>query len=190
MTKKSLKLATFVAASLFAFSAAAQDKAATAQPAAAEMSGPADGASAPDFKLQDQKGDWHTLHQYQGKWVVLYFYPKDDTPGCTTEVCTFRDDVLKLHKAGADVLGVSLDDIKSHAAFAEKYHVPFPLLADNTQSTAKAYGVLTNHMGVSYAKRETFLIDPSGKVAKHYVKVDPKENSGQVLADLAALKKS
>jgi len=105
-------------------------------------------------------------------------------------VCTFRDDVAKLHKAGADVVGVSLDDVKSHAAFAEKYHVPFPLLSDNTQATAKAYGVLTTHLGVNYAKRETFLIDPSGKVAKHYVKVDPKENSGQVLADLAVLKKS
>lgn len=152
---------------------------------------PAVGSAAPSFKLQDQKGDWRTLDQYRGKWVVLYFYPKDDTPGCTTEVCTFRDDVLKLHKAGAEVLGVSLDDTKSHAAFAEKYHVPFPLLSDNTQATAKAYGVLTysEKMKMSYAKRETFLIDPAGKVAKHYVDVDPKANSGQVLADLAALKK-
>ncbi|TLY51263.1 MAG: peroxiredoxin [Gammaproteobacteria bacterium] len=177
--KSLLKIATFAAAAAFAFNVAAQDAA-----------GPADGAAAPSFKLQDQKGDWHALNDYHGKWLVLYFYPKDDTPGCTTEVCTFRDDVAKLHKAGADVVGVSLDDVKSHAAFAEKYHVPFPLLSDNTQATAKAYGVLTTHLGVNYAKRETFLIDPSGKVAKHYVKVDPKENSGQVLADLAVLKKS
>ncbi|MFT3790788.1 MAG: peroxiredoxin [Rudaea sp.] len=157
----------------------------------ARADAPAVGSAAPAFKLQDQKGYWRSLDQYRGKWVVLYFYPKDDTPGCTTEVCTFRDDVLKLHKAGAEVLGVSLDDIQSHAAFAEKYHVPFPLLSDNTQTTAKAYGVLTysEKFKMTFAKRETFLIDPAGNVVKHYVDVDPKENSGQVLADLAALKK-
>jgi thioredoxin-dependent peroxiredoxin len=156
-------------------------------PAAAQ---PQDGQAAPEFKLQDQKGDWHTLGQYHGKWVVLYFYPKDDTPGCTTEVCTFRDDVLKLHKAGAEVLGVSLDDTKSHAQFAEKYHVPFPLLADSDQVAAKEYGVLATHLTFVYARRETFLIDPQGKIAKHYKDVDPKENSTQVLTDLAALKQS
>ena len=172
------RLAAVLAALVFALHAYAADVA------------PAVGSAAPDFKLQDQKGEWRTLDQYHGKWVVLYFYPKDDTPGCTTEVCTFRDDVLKLRKAGAEVLGVSLDDIKSHAAFAEKYHVPFPLLADNTQVTAKAYGVLASKLGFTYARRETFLIDPTGKVAKHYVGVDPKENSGQVLADLASLKQN
>ena len=159
-------------------------------PFAAEPAAPQDGQAAPEFKLQDQGGKWHTLGEYHGKWVVLYFYPKDFTPGCTTEVCTFRDDVLKLHKAGAEVLGVSLDDVDSHAKFAEKYHVPFPLLADSKQSVAKDYGVLTysEKMKLSYAKRETFLIDPSGKIAKHYADVDPKENSAQVLADLDALK--
>jgi peroxiredoxin Q/BCP len=155
-----------------------------------EAAGPQDGQAAPDFRLQDQKGDWHTLAQYHGKWVVLYFYPKDDTPGCTTEVCTFRDDVAKLHKQNAEVLGVSLDDVKSHEQFAEKYHVPFPLLSDNTQSTAKSYGVLATHLTFTYARRETFLIDPQGKIAKHYKDVDPKANSGQVLADLDSLKKS
>jgi thioredoxin-dependent peroxiredoxin len=152
--------------------------------------GPQDGQAAPAFKLQDQKGEWHTLAQYHGQWVVLYFYPKDDTPGCTTEVCTFRDDVHKLRKAGAEVLGVSVDDVGSHAKFAEKYHVPFPLLADSTTSTAKDYGVLATHLTMTYARRETFLIDPQGKIAKHYKDVDPKENSTQVLADLAALKQS
>ena len=154
------------------------------------MAGPQDGQAAPDFRLQDQKGDWHTLAQYKGKWVVLYFYPKDDTPGCTTEVCTFRDDVAKLHRQNAEVLGVSLDDVKSHEQFAEKYHVPFPLLSDNTQATAKSYGVLATHLTFTYARRETFLIDPQGKVARHYKDVDPKANSGQVLADLDTLKKS
>ncbi|MBA8887068.1 peroxiredoxin Q/BCP [Dokdonella fugitiva] len=151
--------------------------------------GPAVGDAAPDYRLQDQKGDWHTLAQEHGKWTVLYFYPKDFTPGCTTEVCTFRDDIVALRKAGADVYGVSLDDVKSHAEFAEKYHVPFRLLSDADQSTAKAYGVLTSKLGMSYARRETFLIDPAGKVAKRYKDVDPKENSKQVLADLAELKK-
>jgi peroxiredoxin Q/BCP len=154
-----------------------------------EPAGPEDGQPAPEFRLQDQNGKWHTLHDYHGKWVVLYFYPKDDTPGCTTEVCTFRDDVAKLHRQNAEVLGVSLDDVASHEKFAAKYHVPFPLLSDSTQATAKAYGVLTTHLTFTYARRETFLIDPQGKVARHYKDVDPKANSGQVLADLATLKK-
>ena len=158
--------------------------------AIADDTGPQDGQPAPAFRLQDQKGVWHTLDQYKGKWVVLYFYPKDFTPGCTTEVCTFRDDVLKLHKQGAEVLGVSLDDVKSHAEFAAKYHVPFPLLSDAKQETAKAYGVLTTHLTFTYARRETFVIDPQGRIAKHYKDVDPKANSGQVLADLEALKKA
>ena len=150
--------------------------------------GPAVGAMAPEFHLQDQKGAWHTVAQERGKWLVLYFYPKDFTPGCTTEVCTFRDDIIKLHKAGAVVLGVSLDDVKSHAQFASKYHVPFPLLSDADRSTAQTYGVLTSKLGMHYARRETFLIDPQGRIAKRYMNVDPKENSKQVLADLAALK--
>lgn len=154
----------------------------------AENAGPTVGQVAPDFHLQDQKGAWHTLAAERGKWIVLYFYPKDFTPGCTTEVCTFRDDIIALRKAGADVFGVSLDDVKSHAEFAEKYHVPFRLLSDADQSVAKDYGVLTSKMGMSYARRETFLIDPAGMVAKRYRDVDPKENSKQVLTDLAALK--
>ncbi len=169
-------------AALFSAPIAAEEPAAPA--------GPADGAPAPEFHLQDQKGDWHTLAQEHGKWVVLYFYPKDFTPGCTKEVCTFRDDVIALRKAGAEVLGVSLDDVKSHAEFAEKYHVPFPLLSDAKQETAKAYGVLTSKMGMTYAKRETFLIDPQGKIAKHYRDVDPEKNSKQVLADLGSLSKA
>lgn len=161
-------------------------------PLAAEevFAAPAEGQPAPKFRLQDQNGKWHTLADHSSKWVVLYFYPKDFTPGCTKQVCTFRDDVIALRKAGADVLGVSLDDVKSHAEFAEKYHVPFPLLSDADQSTARSYGVLTSKMGMSYAKRETFLIDPQGNVAKHYRDVDPEKNSKQVLADLATLNKN
>lgn len=148
------------------------------------------GQSAPAFRLQDQNGKWHTPADHRGHWVVLYFYPKDFTPGCTTEVCTFRDDVAKLRQAGADVLGVSLDDVKSHADFAAKYHVPFPLLSDADSTTAQAYGVLASKIGFKYARRTTFLIDPNGKVAKVYQDVDPEKNSGQVLADLASLKAS
>lgn len=149
---------------------------------------PQAGQPAPDFRLQDQNGKWHTPADFRGHWLVLYFYPKDFTPGCTTQVCTFRDDIARLRKAGADVVGVSLDDVKSHAEFAAKYHVPFPLLADSDKKVATAYGVLTSKMGMQYAKRTTFLIDPEGKVAKVYQDVDPEKNSGQVQADLSALK--
>ena len=179
MKRSILSLLVLLFAAVFALPLAAEEP-----PAA---TGPTDGAPAPEFRLEDQHGKWHTLANHEGRWVVLYFYPKDFTPGCTKEVCTFRDDVIALHKAGAEVLGVSLDDVKSHAEFAEKYHVPFPLLSDANQDTAKAYGVLTSKMGMTYAKRETFLIDPTGKIAKHYRDVDPEQNSKQVLADLAEM---
>lgn len=146
------------------------------------------GQSAPAFRLEDQNGKWVTPADFRGRYLVVYFYPKDFTGGCTAEVCSFRDDILKLRKAGASVVGVSLDDVKSHAQFAAKYHVPFPLLADSDHSVATAYGVLTLDAGVHYAKRTTFLIDPQGRIAKIYVDVDPEKNSGQVLSDLAALK--
>lgn len=148
------------------------------------------GGVAPAFRLQDQNGHWRSPVDYQGHWLVLYFYPKDFTPGCTTEVCTFRDDIAKLRQAGASVVGVSLDDMKSHADFAAKYHVPFPLLADTDRKTASEYGVLHSMVGMHYAKRTTFLIDPQGKIAKVYADVDPKANSSQVLADLATLKQA
>lgn len=146
------------------------------------------GQQAPTFRLEDQHGKWVTPADFHGHYLVMYFYPKDFTGGCTTEVCTFRDDIAKLRKAGAEVVGVSLDDVKSHAAFAAKYHVPFPLLADSSRAVATAYGVLSSVGSVHYAKRTTFLIDPNGKIAKIYVDVDPEKNSGQVMSDLASLK--
>jgi thioredoxin-dependent peroxiredoxin len=149
---------------------------------------PRAGQPAPAFRLQDQNGHWHTPADHPGRWLVLYFYPRDFTPGCTTEVCTFRDDVLKLRKAGAEVVGVSLDDVKSHEAFAKKYHVPFPLLSDADRKVAEAYGVLASRGGMHYARRTTFLIDPKGNVARVYEDVDPEKNSAQVLTDLATLK--
>ena len=146
------------------------------------------GDVAPAFRLQDQNGHWHAPADFHGHWLVLYFYPKDFTSGCTAEVCTFRDDIAKLRKAGADVVGVSLDDVKSHADFAAKYHVPFPLLADSDRKVATDYGVLTEHLGMHYARRTTFQIDPQGRIAKVYVDVDPEKNSAQVMSDLATLK--
>lgn len=146
------------------------------------------GQPAPAFKLQDQQGHWRSPADYHGHWLVLYFYPKDFTAGCTTEVCSFRDDVVKLRQAGADVLGVSLDDTSSHAKFAAKYHVPFPLLADSGHKVSAEYGVLDSHLGFHFAKRTTFLIDPQGKIAEVYQDVDPSRNSAQVLADLSRLK--
>jgi peroxiredoxin Q/BCP len=153
--------------------------------ASAYAQGPKLGTSAPDFKLQDQNGKWHTLADYRGKWVALYFYPKDQTPGCTTQACEFRDNIFAYRDAGAVILGVSVDDIASHKAFAEKHGLPFTLLADPTKETAKRYGVL-NFTG--FAKRETFLIDPKGTIVKRYaVTGDPKGHSQVVLKDLKAL---
>ena len=145
------------------------------------------GDPAPDFELQDQGGQLHSMEDYRGKWVALYFYPKDDTPGCTTEACEFRDNIFAFKNLNCQILGVSLDDVDSHKDFAEKYSLPFPLLADTEGTTANAYGVKSKYMGMSVAKRQTFLIDPDGNIAKHYAKVDPDTHSQQVLADLEAL---
>lgn len=145
------------------------------------------GAAAPDFELPDQDGQLHSLEDYRDSWVVLYFYPKDETPGCTTEACEFRDNIFAYRRLNAQILGVSLDDVESHAAFAENHGLPFPLLADTEGTVADAYGVKTRMMGMTIAKRQTFLIDPEGKVARHYEKVDPDSHSGEVIADLETL---
>lgn len=143
------------------------------------------GDPAPGFELPDQNGVLHSLEDYLDHWVALYFYPKDDTPGCTTEACGFRDDIFKYRSLGAQVVGISLDDSDSHKAFAEKYELPFPLLADTRGRAADAYGVKSRFLGVTIAKRHTFLIDPEGNVAKHYADVDPETHSAEVLADLS-----
>ncbi|MBX3694712.1 MAG: peroxiredoxin [Steroidobacteraceae bacterium] len=167
--------------------AAALAFAAAATPALAADS-PAVGAPAPDFKLQDQSGKWHTLDEQKGKWVVLYFYPKDNTPGCTTQACEFRDNIFAFRSAGAVILGISVDDVASHEAFAKEHGLPFPILADSTKAVAKSYGVLYKAMGVmEVARRDTFIIDPQGRIAKHYEKVDPKGHSEFVLAELKSL---
>ena len=148
---------------------------------------PTSGEAAPDFELKDQDGEMHSIEDYRGKWVALYFYPKDDTPGCTTEACEFRDNIFAFRNANCQILGVSLDDEESHKDFSEKYGLPFPLLADTEGTTADAYGVKSKMMGFTVAKRQTFLIDPDGNVAKHYEKVDPATHSKQILADLEEL---
>ena len=144
---------------------------------------PAEGDQAPAFRLKDQAGEWHTLADYRGGWVALYFYPRDDTPGCTTQACAFRDDVFEFKKRGIRIIGVSLDDSESHARFAEKYNLPFTLLADTEHEAAKAYGVLGSFGLFKVAKRQSFLIDPEGRVAVHYREVDAQANSRQMLAD-------
>ena len=146
------------------------------------------GEPAPDFELVDQKGRLHSIEDYRGKWVVLYFYPKDGTPGCTTEACEFRDNIFAFRDANSQILGVSLDDEESHKAFAEKHGLPFPLLADTNGTAADAYNVKSRILGMTLAKRQTFLIDPEGNVAKHYDKVDPEAHTAQVLADLEKLR--
>ena len=150
---------------------------------------PAVGQPAPAFKLQDQDGKWHSLADYKGKWVALYFYPKDDTPGCTTQACGFRDNIFAFNKEGAVIVGISVDDVASHKEFAEKHGLPFALLADSDKAVAKRYGVLKTYMGVmEMARRDTFLIDPDGRIAKHYESVDPDGHSKVVLEDIKALK--
>ena len=156
-------------------------------PAAAPAGSPAEGTQAPDFKLQDQKGEWHTLKEYQGKWVVLYFYPKDETSGCTTQACELRDNIFAFRKADAVILGVSADDVASHKEFAEHHSLPFTILADPNKEVIKKYGVLWSPKeGVELASRQTFLIGPDGKIVKHWDKVDPKGHSDMVLAEIKA----
>lgn len=146
------------------------------------------GGAAPAFKLQDQNGKWHELKDYRGKWVALYFYPKDKTPGCTTQACEFRDNVFAFRDAGAVILGVSVDDVESHKEFSEKHSLPFPILADDKKVVAKEYGVLKRFLGtIELAKRDTFLIDPEGKIVRHYADVDPKGHSQLVLKDIKEL---
>ena len=145
---------------------------------------------APDFTLIDQNGLTHSLQDYAGRWVVLYFYPKNDTPGCTKEACAFRDDYKVIVAQNTQVLGVSVDNRASHEKFAEKYSLPFPLLSDENGQVAKSYQALMSLGPLKYAKRHTFIIDPDGKIRKIYRKVDAASHSKQILADLKLLKEN
>ncbi len=148
------------------------------------------GDDAPTFSLPDSQGNQVSLNGYKGKWAVLYFYPKDDTPGCTKEACQFRDDFKTLEALGAKVIGVSIDDSFSHKKFAEKYNLPFPLLSDASGEVAARYGALHNFLIIKLAKRYTFLINPQGKIAKIYLSVDTSKHSQEIIDDLKKLKES
>lgn len=147
------------------------------------------GINAPEFTLPDQDGTMHSLSDYKGKRVLLYFYPKDDTPGCTTESCNFRDGYDEFQKMGLVILGVSKDSVKSHKKFAEKYSLPFPLLSDETGSTVEAYDSwgMKKFMGREYMGilRNSFLIDEEGKIAKVYESVKPADHSKEIKVDAA-----
>ena len=149
------------------------------------------GTKALDFTLPDQNGESHTLSDYHGKWVLLYFYPKDDTPGCTKEACGVRDMFPKFKKMDAIVFGVSADSVVRHKKFAEKYKLPFTLLSDEDKKIINAYGVWAKKkfMGREYMGilRTSFLIDPKGKIAKIYEQVKPDAHAEEVLTDLQVL---
>jgi peroxiredoxin Q/BCP len=151
---------------------------------------PCEGSDAPDFTLPSQEGSSVSLKDYRGKWVVLYFYPKDQTPGCSREAHNFQVDQPKYAERNAVVLGVSLDSVDSHKKFCAKEGLNFKLLADTDHKVTDSYGSLTNLGLVKFAARHSFLIDPSGKVAKAYTSVDPVKHSAEVLAELDLLQKS
>ena len=142
---------------------------------------------APNFELFDQNGNKHKLVDYSGEWLVLYFYPKDDTPGCTTEACAFRDDIYKIRELKTNIVGISTDDIESHEKFSKKYHLPFALLSDKDAVVAKSYGSAFKIGPFAMAKRHTFIISPEGKIAMIYRKVNPSTHSNEVIGKLKIL---
>ena len=150
---------------------------------------PVAGSAAPDFTLASQESAAVSLKDYRGSWVVLYFYPKDQTPGCTREAHNFQVDQAKYAERHAVVLGVSVDSVDSHKKFCAKEGLNFKLLADSDGKVSRSYGSLTNLGVVKFAARHTFLIDPGGKVAKAYTSVDPARHSEEVLAALDQMQK-
>jgi peroxiredoxin Q/BCP len=148
---------------------------------------PAAGAPAPAFSLPSQEGAQVSLDQYKGKWVVLYFYPKDFTSGCTMEAHNFQRDIDKYTAKNAVILGVSVDNVDSHKGFCTKEGLNFKLLADPDHTVVQEYGSVMDYKGMTLAARNTFLIDPSGVIRKVYLKVNPQGHSEEVLADLQQL---
>ena len=149
------------------------------------------GSRAPSFKLKDQNGKTYSLRDYSGKWVLLYFYPKDNTPGCTKQACAIRDEFPAFKKLNCIVFGISIDSEASHKKFEEKFNLPFTLLADTEKKMVNAYGVWAEKKlaGREYmgTLRTSFLINPEGKIAKVYEKVKPELHAGEVLSDLKKL---
>jgi peroxiredoxin Q/BCP len=144
------------------------------------------GDTAPNFTVKDTIGKTVTLSEYAGKTVVLYFYPKDDTPGCTKEACSFRDNYEQYLSQGITVFGVSLDDELSHQQFTEKFNLPFPLLADVDGAIAKAYDVIMERNGTLYAQRVTYVIGGDRKIEKVYTSIQTETHASDILAEIAA----
>ncbi|MGB0513590.1 MAG: peroxiredoxin [Wenzhouxiangellaceae bacterium] len=142
------------------------------------------GEPAPEFTLLDQYGESHSLDDFRGKWLVVFFYPKADTPGCTTEACNFRDNIYAIRGAGAEVVGISVDSVDDQKKFSDKYKLPFTLLSDSDGATCDDYGVLRSYGTMEIASRQSFLINPDGVVVKHYGKVNPDTHTQDVIADL------
>ena len=148
---------------------------------------PTAGSQAPAFSLPNQEGAQVSLDQFKGKWVVLYFYPKDFTSGCTIEAHNFQRDIDKYTQKNAVIVGVSVDDVDSHKSFCTKEGLNFKLLADPTHAVVQKYGSIMEYKGMPLAARNTFLIDPTGVIRKVYIKVSPQGHSEEVLADLQQL---
>ena len=150
------------------------------------------GDNAPDFNLLDEDENNRSLFNYKGKWILLYFYPKDDTPGCTKEACEIRDNFKEFKRLDVIVIGVSIDSVKSHKSFVEKYNLPFTLLSDENKEVVNLYGVWgkKKFMGKEYdgTFRTSFLINPKGKIEKIYENVKPAKHSKEVLLDLENIK--
>jgi peroxiredoxin Q/BCP len=144
-------------------------------------------SKAPYFKLKDESGKIISLSHFKGKWVVIFFYPKDDTPGCTKEACNFRDNYSGIQSLGAHVIGISLDKTTSHQKFKEKYQLPFKLLSDPQGEVAKKYGALFKFMFIKFSRRHSFIIDPQGLIRKEYRSVNPTTHSIQIIDDLRIL---
>lgn len=149
-----------------------------------------EGAKAPGFELQDSEGKIHKLSDYAGETIVVYFYPKDDTPGCTKEACSFRDSYADFKKAGVTIIGISPDKVESHKKFKEKYALPFTLLADPDHAVCEAFGVwgLKKSFGREYEGvfRTTFVIGPEGEIKRVFENVKPSDHSQEVLEAIAA----
>ncbi|MCU7933003.1 MAG: peroxiredoxin [Candidatus Thiodiazotropha sp. (ex Codakia rugifera)] len=145
------------------------------------------GKSAPDFHMMDQNGIAHRLSDYNGRWLVLYFYPRDDTPRCTIEACDFRDNQDRFNKEGVSILGVSMNSLSSHQMFTKKYGLPFPILSDTSGQTAKAYGSLFQFGPLKFAKRHSFIIDPEGNIAAIFREVDPQCHTDKIFEELRLL---
>lgn len=144
----------------------------------------AEGSTAPVFTVKDTHGNPVSLSDYAGRMMILYFYPKDDTPGCTKEACSFRDNYTAYKGKDIMVFGISMDDEVSHQAFTDKFNLPFPLLADVDGAITKAYDVQGEKNGMSYATRVTYVIDRGGKIAKVYTNIQTDTHASDILADL------